>query len=492
MQLVENVKNYYRWMPAGLNYEALNKAGIAIYVKYRSGENKIKVLHKAVHSIHISCPDRELLICGDQVYAHPYYPANGWDEVVYLDPFHHHTYEQQDMPFYMVNYTDFFDDPTGGSNHRKNHPRTPGEPYIVADSGGFQISVGICDYVDPTRLIQWYNNNVDLGMVLDIPCKPSIVGHSNFLKLAKLQKKNTDTLLAGKRKDLELFNVFHGETKDTVNQYREIVEDEKIDRLAVGSIARGDTLLIVDKVFSTILTGKAYKHYHALGISKPATMSVFSYMSRHPRIQVLTSDSSTPIQLATGGTYLTYHYMEKPFDQVQLGMAGGFNAPSTHNKLNCSCTVCSTLKYADIFGLLNGGMLMFGVLVYHNTNVLAAYQRTLFDALSGMNHAEAIKFIKQHFNGRKSLQETVTGINFVEDIMQTSYEKAAKKYSFHLSESMFNTPAAKQKASAGNTLFQDVTEVQDEPAETKKDRAERLLKIYATGKGKQTKSKIGA
>lgn len=464
----------YRYMPAGLRWE--NKGGFAIYVRYKSNSNEIKILWNTTTEIRIQAPDRDILVVRNTHTAYPFYPAESWDEMICVDPFHHHVYTDEDLPFYMVNYTDYFMEPDGGSRVREKRGRTSGTQ-VVSDSGGHQIAVGLCDYVDPNQLIDWYNKNIDLGLIIDIPTISATSGMSNFKKLAQLQKKNTDIMLANKRDDLELINIFHGDTPEALKMFRDITEDDRIDRLAVGGLRGANLITTADKIFSTILSGKKYKHYHGLGILSPSMVSLLSYFSRHPQVDLVTTDSSSPIQVAVSGSYYRYHYMEKPMDFAQIGFRGGYCRPSTKNLLTCQCPVCSALKYTDIFAIM-GKSILFEVLSYHNLHVALTYTRTVYDSLSSMDFKQARQFLENHFRGKGMQKEVLQSMDYIDCIFQDGLAKAQKKFQYYMNAPLFGDTES--------ALFSDSTE---RPVkEIRKERIEQILDLYKSGKGKQSKS----
>lgn len=469
----------YRYMPAGLRWE--NKGGFAIYVRYRGNSNNLKILWHNSTSIRIQCPDRDLLIVRNTNTSYPLYPAESWDELICVDPFHHHVYKEEDIPFYMVNYTDYFNSPDGGARIRNNFVGIDGTK-VVSDSGGHQIAMGVCDYVDPRNLINWYNSNVDLGLVLDIPLKPSIVGQDIFIKSAKIQRKNTEILLKHKRKDLELINIFQGETPEDIRNFRDIVEDDKITRLAIGGTRRGALLPSLNKIIPATLDGKIYNHYHVLGMLAAPIAAMLSYYVRHPKIKLITSDSSSPIQAAVTGTYFLNNLMEKPFSSTLIGFMGKYNNPSTSNVLPCQCPVCSAIKYSDVFGVL-GKSILFEVLSYHNLHIALNYTKTLFDVINGMDYKQTKEFLTLHYTGNKKKDDVLVALDFVEEVLNNGVKKAQHKFKYYLdSTALFNDADM-------DSMFDGANEIEEASTKMTPERAKKIFKIFESGKGKQTKVK---
>src|ERR1035437_10249638 len=184
----------YSFVPAAVN--SLSKFGTSIYVKYtRSNVNQIVVKEFNFKYIWLVCPDRELVfVKNNQPLFHPM--GENFDEHIDLNVFNDDVCNELDLDIYMINYNAY--GPTSKSSPRARRVgRNPNakQPHILADSGGFQLFSGVKSYIDPLDVIAWYNDNVDWGMVLDVP--PIRNGRPNFGKRSALiQRKNVELMLA--------------------------------------------------------------------------------------------------------------------------------------------------------------------------------------------------------------------------------------------------------------------------------------------------------
>lgn len=196
-------------------------AGMGIYVKHKARAGKdIRVLRHDPKTVWISCPDRELWLVKDHHHEQAEIPWGGnYDEYVNLNLWDPGVARAFGTDMFMTNFV--YTEQHGAPNNRVNG-RREGDPMVVTDSGGFQIITQKVDYIDPLMLVDHYNRNSDIGVVLDIPTR-SEAGKDLIKRTAKVQKKNLLTMLGAKRKDLELMNVVHGHDSEIRKMFRDIV-----------------------------------------------------------------------------------------------------------------------------------------------------------------------------------------------------------------------------------------------------------------------------
>jgi hypothetical protein len=156
----------YYFMPAGV-YTPSAAGGLGIYTRFVNNKiNHIEVVQETITSLHLKCPDRDLLLVTDLHMDTNIRPLDTtWDELYVVSP-HMSTWRDVNVPFYMMNYP----------KHIKNNgyspkTRVPGSPKtdgscIVSDSGGFQLLTGQTAYLDPAKIGKWYSDNIDVGIIL--------------------------------------------------------------------------------------------------------------------------------------------------------------------------------------------------------------------------------------------------------------------------------------------------------------------------------------
>jgi queuine/archaeosine tRNA-ribosyltransferase len=334
----------------------------------------------------------------------------------------------------MTNFTEFM----GARNRNSLELRAAGlgapkeSPKIISDSGGFQILTGKLDYIDPLEIITWYNKNVDIGIVLDIP--PWMTSKEVLLRMAKVQKKNTDILLANKEPHVELMNIFHGNTTEDRKMFRKIVEDPRIERLAIGG---SYTKSILRSIYDLILianTGKKYKQYHLLGVTNLLQLVAMMRLTHKGLIPHVTSDSSTHIQKAFLKEYLHQAHLTSNIVHLQIGRNHVY--PSMGNRLPCSCPLCSRVKYADVFSLLDGSAVNVA-LAFHNMYTYNEYVSRMRDVV-GLPLKDLTDLIAKQLGSRHGIKEAIDALKFIDLVEEEGLTKAAKKYEYFIEHNLIH------------------------------------------------------
>lgn len=432
-------KGRYEFVPAGVSW--VKEGGTGIYVKYgRTGLNSINVRQQGSDHIWIKAPDRELFIVRDvnSIYSQVPFSCN-YDEFVSLSLLHESAAQDQDVSFFMMNYTENMNGSRSPKLRRsgESHPTSK----IIADSGGFQLLQGHYEYIDPLEVIKWYNENIDIGMILDLPTTATKGGLQN--KLAKLQASNTDLMMRNKSPHIELMNIFHGNTAEDKKMFRETVERPDITKLAVGG-SYFDTLLnSIDNLLSIITTGQRYNHYHVLGVSNILqVVMLMRIASKFPGV-LLTSDSSTHIQKARTKEYFCHTTLMESPNYLILGAKNSLPSLDT---LPCQCAVCSRLKYIDILSMLDGSV-MNVMLGAHNIYSHMQHIKTMGPIVSELASHDLKVLLKRQLRSRKGLVETLNGIDFIDCVAAEGLAAARKKYRVFLgrpvilnTKSLFDDP----------------------------------------------------
>ncbi|QJT70972.1 TGT domain-containing protein [Vibrio phage vB_VcorM_GR7B] len=432
----------YNLVPAGLF--SVNHSGMGLYVRYCKNPNRIDVVEMSPRHVYIKCPDRDLYLVSAAHHASHLRPSAGtYDKYVNLSLFHDLNAVDHDIPYYMVNYTQSLGKEDKSHGNRRLDPRPIGEKQskIISDSGGFQILMGRTEYIDPLQIIQWYNENVDVGLILDIP---TFVNKDGLLdRLARIQQKNTQIMLDNKRDTLELMNIFHGHTPEDVRKFREITEHPDINRLAFGASYLDTVMSSLGKIAEMMHTGKKYDQYHMLGVANLKQVYPLIYMAKKGFAPEISSDASTWLQESTSkGYYHQEHISEPPgfikmFDKV--------NAPSPYNTLPCNCPVCSNIKYTDALSVINGNVTTF-LMAHHN---MYAYNNVV-QAMKGIMAEASLKEIKElvarQFRTRSGKDEALKSFDFIESISEHGVDSSYKKFGYYLN-------SMKSNMSSNKTLF---------------------------------------
>lgn len=424
----------YEWVPAGM--ESFRRGGPVIYVKYGRYPDRIEVLEKSSQHVWIRCPDRELVIVSNANHVHAFRPMQGnFDAAVSLSPFYEPSAVDHDYHYIMVNYTEYIGKEGNASRIRRAGYPDGGKLKIISDSGGFQVWREDIDYIDPMKLIEWCNDNVDLAMIFDIPT--SARGTKHFRRLANIQARNTEIMVQNKRKDLELFNVFHGHTKPEVEVFRGITERDDINRLAIGGGYWGTVLGSISRWYGIMSEGRKYDHYHILGVQNVLQTLPIMRMVAKGAAPLITSDSTTHIQNAVSKNFYFHPHMSEPPKYINFGYrgtAGGYK-PSPLMTLPCTCQVCSVIKYKDVMAAMSGHPIDT-MMIYHNLYATQRYLRSMYEHIQTLTTKELKELVKFQFAAkktrRKGVEDMLQAFDFIDCVASEGLEAARNKFKFYL------------------------------------------------------------
>lgn len=453
--LEEQAVHKYHFMPAAIEYT--NFGGLGCFIRYKRPQDKpLRVREMIPTRALIECPDRDILLVRDTYDYHCYKPAEGvWDRYVPFSMQNANAMEDAEMPFYMLNYTDYITNPHNKSpNLRANRERLTNEARIVADSGGFQFMMGRFDWIDVRQLIDWYNSNVDIGMVLDIP-PIGIEDIDNYLIMAKAQKHNTDFMMDNKRDSLEFFNVFHG-SGEFGQRYHDIVFDERIDRLAIGGGYFGSYMSSLCRVFKTIKeNSNHYKHAHLLGVWNLMQLVPLMRFARHGVVDLITSDASSATLSANSKTYMFQQTIDSKWEARSIGLASKCYIPNHHVTLPCSCPVCESIKYQDVFAVLGGAMVTH-MLAHHNMHIMNTYVSRMRPIVEREDYKTLHTLMEAQLGTRSGIREAITAVKLADELAlaktSSDIEKVQRKYSLYLGD---NSAALNYIDDTNGSLFEE-------------------------------------
>lgn len=426
----------FKWSPAAITYPS--DGGLGIYIKYGKNPNRIVLKEEGNGYLWVQCPDRDLvLVSNSHQGSWGFRPMNGnYDEYVHIGPYHDHLNEDMNLPYFMVNYlADSSKKYMANSRVNLGADRNPNS-LIMADSGGFQILQGRVEYLDPAQIIEWYNNNVDLGFTLDVPVNN--VELALLTRSAKVHANNNQVMLDGKKDGVELINILHGSTLDRIQMYRDIVDHPEIDRMSVGGLYHYFNLLAsIDALHQISNTGQKYKHLHVLGVSNTLHVALLIRMATKGLVPMLTSDSSTAMQKARLREWHTVTAIHEKVKFNLIGYKDGYR-PSPNMILPCSCQVCSAIKYADVLWCLKGNTAT-KLFEFHNIHSMSRYFDTMVEINKEISTQELKELYKRQIgDNRQGFDDAIQTLDFIDMLGTGDYAKAQAKYQYYLGNSMFN------------------------------------------------------
>lgn len=494
----------YSYVPAAIS--PVYYGGLGIYIKYgKTNTNSIQIVESSPSHYWIKCPDRELFITYRGNFEYHARPLDvNYDQFITCSPFNS-TFEDFNQDILMANYSNHLRSDNHDSNTRVDGNRN-NSTILMSDSGGFQFYRDY-EYINPKNIAKWYNNNTDWGMILDIPVIQS-TPMDLVKRAAKVQKYNNEILLNYKNPNVDLINIIHGTTIDGYKRYKGIVETSKIDRICLGGMYRGTIMNSINRIVELILDGKKYKHYHILGVYNLRVLPIFIKMANSGICDFITSDSSSAVQSARTKSYYVLRNFTSGIESLKLGLNSNFSVASVNKHLPCNCCICKAIKYSDILGILPGDIPV-RLISMHNMIMQKNYTRMLNDAIHQLSKDEYKSLIKLHLDrygtdvtlssnhikkgkNKRSEEETLTCLDFIDEILENGLKKAQNKYSYYLSENTLldNDPQSLMDSEVdadGNTINVD--------SEHYLTRFERIISNYErlrdsndTNEGKHSKS----
>lgn len=406
-------------------------SGLGIYVRYKKEKTQQTIVREYKQNyIWLDCPDREVFMTIDHNKLMAHVPFDGnYDE--YFDLDYMDEDGNDDIGLLMFNYLQHVGQPAPNIRRNGVHPDPQGRKIkYIADSGGFQIMSGVTNFIDPLDVAKWYGNNIDWGMVLDIPIISDEVPLDTVRRLAHVQKKNSDLMLEHLPPHVELINIVHGISPAQKQAYAEIVQDDRIRRLAMGGMYYNNVVFATNELYKTISLNTHYHHLHILGVYNVAQMAIMIRLANSPMNKMfITSDASTPIQSARSKLYHTQLGQMSGPKRMPIGDSDRY--PTTHNQFTCQCKVCRALKYTDVLASIDGALSTF-TLAYHNTQEVVRFTRQLNDVCRTTSHAEYKKLVASILKNHRSAKLTLQAIDFIDYADAYGLPAAQKRYQHYL------------------------------------------------------------
>ncbi len=417
-------KSGYSFVMAANLYKSFG--GYAVYVKYKGGTpNKIIVKDQTTSYIWLICPDRELVIVKNNQELGAFYPSgDSFDEVVDLNMFNDAVCKGLDIEYVMTNYAH-----SPNTKNSRIIATTPPEDRIqfLSDSGGLQLARGLKNSIHPMDLANFYNDNVDGGMVLDLPLHFSdpIICR----KAAEIQRLNTECMLKHS-KGVELINIFHGQSKEERALFRSIAEDKRVPRVALAGIAHHMPITGTNAIVEAIEGKFRYKQYHVLGVyTAPYIPLLVKIANAGDNPVHITSDSTSHLQSAVNKAYHFQFDIFHNMKRIPIGTRGAVINTSRH--LPCQCKVCTTLKYMDVLGFIDSSKVS-EILAIHNAYEMTRYARQLQEICRTTSATEFNKIVAMQLKGNPEVKEVKGALEFIDIYAKHGLKAAQDRYPLHL------------------------------------------------------------
>jgi len=208
--------------------------------------------------------------------------------------------------------------------------------YRIQDSGGFQLFIGLKDFIDPIELTALHDTFADSGVGLDLPL--SLVDDPILVQAgARMLAANSKVMVKARKAKWALMNVSHGLTPQLRAKWQKIALAEPMDSLCIAGL-RGSILdtavganpmAIAAHMLVGMLHPADYKHYHLLGLSSVIGMSLAAVIANLHQ-KVVTSDSTT---------YLNGQQFKNFINGTIPPREGNYG------RIKCSCPICNFIEY---------------------------------------------------------------------------------------------------------------------------------------------------
>lgn len=217
----------------------------------------------------------------------------------------------------------------------------PEDKIIIQDSGGFQIAAGIMDFLSPEDVLNahYRGERQYLGVSLDTPLgafwTPNV--DKTVRRRMALMTRNTNQYFENQGYTTYL-NVNHGMTlRERVQWFRDSVTKENMAAgLCIGGFRSNAVRMSTPKTFASaivrLLKESGYRHIHMLGATASWQMIIMAAIAARHNV-VITSDSSTWIQLARTGAFLD--------NNLKVVQHPKHTEPESKRNLYCQCPACT-------------------------------------------------------------------------------------------------------------------------------------------------------
>lgn len=442
----------FRFMPCGFAPDELNQM---IYVKYKTHRQQFsdldcKILSTDIDHIHYDLPDREILLTKSNYALGGTRPFNNpktgdhWHKSVSLSPL---TSVADDYYFdrFMINPSVF----SAKTEPRIRDSKTcyTNDKIICSDSSAYQIFQGSAQFVDPDDLCKFYLNNVDEGVVIDIPTR-SLFDKKEILEhTVKIQNLNTRYMknLLKERPDFRLITVFHGLEIEYSDYFRNKIEefDDDFQIAAIAGLMNLNPLEAAHKVLWTILRGKLYPQYHMLGVGHPILLAIIIWISyqlkKFNKNVLLTSDASTPILLSAQQTYYSQAAFHEGLNFTRFGIkmdtnkeAPGGHIANPHRRIATIDPISEIVGgYQDIISAYNTSATRAYV-KYINILSTVRYCNLMCNYASKMDKKQYKELLLEQYKRSTHSQIISNAMEYIEMAFDSGLEKAFQKFKYYM------------------------------------------------------------
>lgn len=205
----------------------------------------------------------------------------------------------------------------------------------IVDSGGFQMLRGTTDFVDPDKLVAYYNAQADIGMPLDLPV-PSTAEPFFFDAVSQMIKANDSYMTARLNKGIDLALISHGSSLERRKSRLDVLDRPAnvvaIAGLGIKPLPGTDhvTSAIENMMYVIHRYHKSARYFHVLGVTSKFWLFIYALLDASGYVKSIGADSVSHRLGALTGMYDTFD-----FNSVSLTKKLTYR-----QTLPCNCPVC--------------------------------------------------------------------------------------------------------------------------------------------------------
>lgn len=410
---VKNKQGKVELMPAAVNSLATNTF---IAVKYGKPKNKPFTAERIVGVDTLYLPDRTVY-CARSNSVNLGVLLDEADAFLPLSPLSHPEMLKSIGYNYMMVTPDNL--ATSDYVHRN------GVVKLFSDSGGFQLSRGVTEFIDPDELAAFYKAKIDYGIGLDIPIGLHLQRTDWLLRMCRVTIKNNQYLAAKlKGSKAQIYDVSHGLTLEARKKFLKPVLDNKAGiGLSLGGIGQSNydtahtsTLMAVINLCYVLDASKGmYDRYHVLGTTNLFMVSIYNMLAHLGAAPLITADSSTYTQGA-----LAFNTRCTPYSNMPTPSSYTLEHRSISYGLPCNCAVCSIAGSPAVYRMSHGANAIHSMWALRkNFEIVGEYARAYLDGTGTIN--DLLKAVSPRTNTTYPLYRLL--YKFVAD-MDKGFDKA--------------------------------------------------------------------
>lgn len=440
----------FRYYPSGYTPDEHNQI---VYVKFKPAskhnyDQNVTVLSADIDYVHFDLPDRELLFSKNNFALGEARPLNKpgskdvWHKAISLTPA---TSVSDDLPFdrYMINPHAY----TERTELRVRDPKTvyDSNKIIISDSSGFQLGHGVSQFINPDDLAQFYNNNADEGVTLDIPSRKFGDDKEILKYTAHVQNLNTTYLKERVRKGFRIATVIHGLNLDLMDYFRDRIEsyDSDFPIACISGMRRFNLVEIAHRTLYVINRGPKYPQYHMLGLGDPIIMALMLYIAylykKAGRDILMTADSSTSIMCASNMVYFSQSSYYAGLLRTKFGIkldtnkeAPGGRVANPHRRFASSDPISQVIGgYQDVISAYNIAATRTYI-KYLNHMEINRYLNLMCHYADRLSHKEYKQLLSLQFAKSTHGHVLAMAMDYLEVAFNDGMDKAFKRFQYYM------------------------------------------------------------